>query len=103
MSSAAWRVVFTSTATMSGRGTMIWRTMVSPNSKIEWIIFLSVSSMLPSTRPPTALAVLALQCTPARQRPEAGCDCLVARHQVDVSGCAGGGYYHNDRGAIVAM
>src|SRR5256886_10300356 len=40
MSSAAWRVVFTSTATMSGRGTMIWRTMVSPNSKIEWIIFL---------------------------------------------------------------
>ena len=35
-------------ATMSGRGTITSRTIVSPNSKIEWISSFSSSSISPS-------------------------------------------------------
>ncbi len=55
VSSAAAACCVTSTATTSGRGTMICRTTVSPNSKIEWIIFRSISAMLPCSCPTSAI------------------------------------------------
>ena len=45
-----------STATMSGRGTMTSRAIVSPNSKMEWISSFSSSSISPSEEATSALA-----------------------------------------------
>ena len=44
-----------SIAVMSGRGTITSRTIVSPNSKIEWISSFSPSSIEPSSLPTSAI------------------------------------------------
>ena len=43
---------------MSGRGTMTSRRMVSPNSKIEWIISRSSSSMTSSRSASSTMALI---------------------------------------------
>ena len=49
------RVLSDSIAVTSGRGTMTSRTIVSPNSKIEWISSFSSRSIEPSSWPTSAI------------------------------------------------